>query len=141
MLAEALHAGCQAVAMEVSSQGLAAERLREVRLPLPCSPTQALTTSTSITPWRPYFLAKKRLFDTIAAQGGAPAVINADDPHGRQLAADPALAGHVVTFGGDPAAGPRGGYSVDGNVFHVSRYHAVGRGGHCNRFRRALQCV
>ncbi|HPY90057.1 MAG TPA: UDP-N-acetylmuramyl-tripeptide synthetase, partial [Lentisphaeria bacterium] len=104
MLAEALHAGCQAVAMEVSSQGLAAERLRGVRF------AAAVFTNLSVDhldfhhTMEAYFLAKKRLFDTIAAQGGAPAVINADDPHGRQLAADPALAGHVVTFGGDPAA-------------------------------------
>lgn len=104
MLAEALHAGCQAMAMEVSSQGLAAERLRGVRF------AAAVFTNLSVDhldfhhTMEAYFLAKKRLFDTIATQGGAPAILNADDPHGRQLAADPALAGHVVTFGGDPAA-------------------------------------
>ena len=105
MLAEALAAGCRAVALEVSSQGLAAERLRGVQMAAAVFTNLSMDHLDFHHTMADYFLAKKRLFDTIAAQGnGTPAILNVDDPHGRQLAADPALAGRVVTFGcGDTA--------------------------------------
>lgn len=100
MFAEARQAGCGAVAMEVSSQGLAAERLRGTRF------AAAVFTNLSVDhldfhkTMEAYFNAKKRLFDALVDQGApAPAVVNVDDPHGRRLAAEPSLAGRLVTFG------------------------------------------
>ena len=105
MFAEARQAGCQAMAMEVSSQGLAAERLRGTHF------AAAVFTNLSVDhldfhrTMEAYFLAKKRLFDTLAEQSpGAPAVVNIDDPYGRRLAAEPALAGRLVSFGCGPDA-------------------------------------
>ena len=102
MFAEALAAGCRAVAMEVSSQGLAAGRLRGTRF------AAAVFTNLSVDhldfhkTMEAYFDAKKRLFDELPPE--APAIVNGDDPYGRRLAADPRLAGRLVTFGGGPEA-------------------------------------
>ena len=102
MFAEALAAGCRAVAMEVSSQGLAAGRLRGTRF------AAAVFTNLSVDhldfhkTMEAYFDAKKRLFDELPPD--APAIVNGDDPYGRRLAADPRLAGRLVTFGSGPEA-------------------------------------
>ncbi len=102
MFAEALAAGCRAVAMEVSSQGLAAGRLRGTRF------AAAVFTNLSVDhldfhqTMEAYFDAKKRLFDELPPD--APAIVNVDDPYGRRLAADPRLAGRLVTYGGGPEA-------------------------------------
>ena len=102
MFFECLQAGGRAVAMEVSSQGLAAERLRGTRF------AAAVFTNLSVDhldfhkTMEAYFEAKKRLFDALPKS--APAVVNVDDPYGRRLAADPALAGRLITFGCDPSA-------------------------------------
>ena len=108
MFFEARQAGCEAVAMEASSQGLSAERLRGTRF------AAAVFTNLSVDhldyhkTMEAYFLAKKRLFDALAGQSpGAPAVVNVDDDYGRRLAADPNLAGRVVTYGFSPDAGVR----------------------------------
>ncbi len=102
---EARQAGCQAMAMEVSSQGLAAERLRGTRF------AAAVFTNLSVDhldfhkTMDAYFDAKKRLFDTLAGQSPeAPAVVNIDDAYGRRLAAEPHLAGRLVTYGCRPDA-------------------------------------
>lgn len=108
MLAEGLQAGDAAVAMEVSSQGLAADRLRGVRF--------AAAVFTNLTAdhldfhrtMEAYFEAKKRLFEARDGAGSAvPAVVNADDPYGRRLAAEPWLDGRLLTYGLDPAAAVR----------------------------------
>ena len=105
MFHEALQAGCKAVAMEVSSQGLAAERLRGTHF------AAAVFTNLSVDhldfhkTMEAYFDAKKRLFDSLAGQSpGAPAVVNIDDAYGRRLAAEPVLAGRLVTYGCGPEA-------------------------------------
>jgi UDP-N-acetylmuramoyl-L-alanyl-D-glutamate--2,6-diaminopimelate ligase len=102
---EGLQAGCEAMAMEVSSQGLAAERLRGTRF------AAAVFTNLSVDhldfhkTMEAYFEAKKRLFDTLAGQPAqAPAVVNIDDPYGRRLATEPARAGRLVTYGCHPDA-------------------------------------
>lgn len=102
---DAHQAGCQAMAMEVSSQGLAAERLRGTRF------AAAVFTNLSVDhldfhkTMEDYFDAKKRLFDTVAGQSpDAPAAVNIDDAYGRRLAAEPNLAGRLVTFGCHPEA-------------------------------------
>ncbi len=100
MLAESLQAGDQAVAMEVSSQGLAAERLRGTGF--------AAAVFTNLTAdhldfhgtMDAYFAAKKRLFEMLAAgSASAPAILNLDDEHGRRLAAEPYLQGRVAGYG------------------------------------------
>ncbi len=102
LFAEALPAGCRAMAMEVSSQGLAAERLRGTRF------AAAVFTNLSVDhldfhkTMEAYFQAKKRLFDTLEPQ--APAVVNSDDEYGRRLAAEPGLQGRLITYGCGPDA-------------------------------------
>lgn len=102
---EARQAGCEAMAMEVSSQGLAAERLRGTCF------AAAVFTNLSVDhldfhkTMEAYFAAKKRLFDAPAGPARpAPAVVNLDDSYGRRLAADPGLAGRLATFGTGPEA-------------------------------------
>lgn len=102
MFAECLEAGEEAAAIEASSQGLAAERLRGTRF--------AAAAFTNLTPdhldshrtMEAYYLAKRRLFDALG--DGALAATNLDDEYGRRLAADPALAGRVVGYGTGPEA-------------------------------------
>ena len=100
MFFEARQAGCDSIAMEASSQGLAAERVRGTRF------AAAVFTNLSVDhldfhqTMEAYFDAKKRLFDTLAGQSPeAPAVVNVDDEYGRRLAAEPNLAGRLVTYG------------------------------------------
>ena len=106
MFAEALAAGQRAAVMEVSSQGLCARRLEGIRF--------AAGVFTNLTPehldyhgdMERYYAAKRMLFEALAAGGaGAPAVVNADDPYGRRLAAEPFLAGRTVRFSLDAASG------------------------------------
>ena len=99
MFAESANAGDQAVAMEVSSQGLSAERLRGTRF--------AAAAFTNLTPdhldfhgtMEAYYAAKRALFESLAARGGGAAAVNLDDAYGRRLAAEPFLAGRVVGYG------------------------------------------
>ena len=105
IFSDALQAGCQAMAMEASSQGLAAERLRGTRF------AAAVFTNLSVDHLDfhktkdAYFDAKKRLFDALAGQSPeAPAVVNIDDAYGRRLATELNLAGRLVTFGCRPEA-------------------------------------
>ncbi|MBR4189928.1 MAG: UDP-N-acetylmuramoyl-L-alanyl-D-glutamate--2,6-diaminopimelate ligase [Kiritimatiellae bacterium] len=109
IFAEALAAGQRAAAMEVSSQGLCARRLEGVRF--------AAAVFTNLTPehldyhrgMEQYYAAKRLLFESLAAQPApaAPAILNADDPYGRRLAAEPCLAGLPrIRFSLDPAATP-----------------------------------
>lgn len=100
IFSEALQAGCRAMAMEVSSQGLAAERLRGTRFAAAVFTNLTVDHLDFHKTMEAYFDAKKRLFDALAGEApGAPAVVNLDDPYGRRLAADPALAGRLVTYG------------------------------------------
>ena len=103
--AESLRAGGKAMAMEVSSQGLAAERLRGTRF------SAAVFTNLTIDhldfhkTMEAYYDAKKRLFEGLAARSpSAPAAVNIDDPYGRRLAGEAFLAGRLFTFGCDPDA-------------------------------------
>lgn len=106
MFAEALATGQRAAAIEVSSQGLCARRHEGVRF--------AAGIFTNLTPehldyhhgMEEYFAAKRMLFEAlVAGSAAAPAIVNADDPYGRRLAADPLLAGRTVRFSLDAASG------------------------------------
>ena len=107
MLAQMRDAGCRDAVMEVSSHGIAQQRVLGIGF--------AAAVFTNLTrdhldfhkTFEDYFEVKTRLFG--AAGGAAPrvAVVNLDDPYGVQLAdklaaEQPNL--RVVTFGEDPAA-------------------------------------
>jgi UDP-N-acetylmuramoyl-L-alanyl-D-glutamate--2,6-diaminopimelate ligase len=105
MFCEAHQTGCQAMAMEVSSQGLTADRLHGTRI--------AAAVFTNLTEdhldfhgsMKTYFMAKKRLFEMLTHQSStSPAIINIDDEYGRCLAAESALVGRVVSVGQHPDA-------------------------------------
>lgn len=105
MFAEARAASTRAVAMEVSSQGLCARRLEQIRF--------AAAIFTNLTPehldfhhdMESYFSAKRRLFDALLTSSATgPAILNTADAYGRRLAADPALAGRLIRFGENPEA-------------------------------------
>ena len=105
IFAESLQAGGKAMAMEVSSQGLAAERLRGTRF------SAAVFTNLTIDhldfhkTMEAYYDAKKRLFETLAERSpSAPAAVNIDDPYGRRLASEAFLDGRLFTFGCHPEA-------------------------------------
>lgn len=108
MMAESLQGADRFMVMEVSSQGLAADRLRATRF--------SAAAFTNLTPdhldahrtMEDYFAAKKRLFEALADNpSAAPAVINVDDAYGRRLAADPVLRGGVLAIGAGPDAAVR----------------------------------
>ena len=100
IFAEAHLAGCRAMAMEASSQGLAAERLRGTRFAAAAFTNLSVDHLDFHKTMEAYFDAKKRLFDALAGQSpDAPAAVNVDDPYGRRLAADPSLAGRCVAYG------------------------------------------
>lgn len=105
IFSEALQAGCQTMAMEVSSQGLVAERLRGTRFAAAVFTNLTVDHLDFHKTMEAYFDAKKRLFEELAEQSPqAPAVVNLDDPYGRRLAAEPFLAGRLLTFGCHPDA-------------------------------------
>jgi len=100
MFSEALHAGCEAMAMEVSSQGLAAERLRGTRF--------SAAVFTNLTEdhldfhhtMEAYFSAKKRLFETLFHESAdASAVVNMDDVYGRRLLSETVPEGRGLSYG------------------------------------------
>lgn len=100
MLAKMLKNGAQAAAMEVSSHGLALNRVRATDF--------AVGVFTNLTrdhldfhkTMEAYFAAKKRLFLQMAAQPSPGlAVLNLDDPYGRQLAGADAPPLAICTYG------------------------------------------
>lgn len=108
MLAKSRLAGDQVVVMEVSSQGLAAERLRGTTFATGVFTNLSVDHLDFHHTMEQYFATKKRLFDTLATDSAtAPAVLNLDDPYGRQLADAPLLAGRVLGYGFDAAAAVR----------------------------------
>ena len=101
LLAAMRNDGCAAAVMEVSSHALDQHRVGGMRF--------AAAAFTNLTrdhfdyhhDFDTYFLAKRRLFEQLAASSpGAPAVINRDDAYGRRLIAFATEAGlRPVTYG------------------------------------------
>jgi UDP-N-acetylmuramoyl-L-alanyl-D-glutamate--2,6-diaminopimelate ligase len=106
LLAAMRNDGCQAAVMEVSSHALDQHRTGGLRF--------AAAAFTNLTrdhfdyhhDFETYFLAKRRLFDQLAAENpGAPAVINRDDPYGVRLLAHAADLGlRPIAYGMTDAA-------------------------------------
>lgn len=96
-------AGCTHAAMEVSSHGLALDRVRTLAFEVAVFTNLTHDHLDFHQTAGAYEAAKKRLFDDLAE--GATAVVNADDPAHRRMVADSAA--RVVTFGTDAGADVR----------------------------------
>ena len=104
MLAQMRDAGCRQAAMEVSSHGIDQQRILGMQF--------AVADFTNLTrdhldyhkTMESYFEVKTRLFTGGSGQAPKTAVINLDDPHGRQLAALTPQHVRVITFGEAPDA-------------------------------------
>ena len=108
MLAKSRLAGDQAVVMEVSSQGLAAERLRGTTFATGVFTNLSVDHLDFHHTMEQYFSTKKRLFEAQdTSSTAAPAVVNLDDPYGRRLAGDPLVAGRMLSYGFDETAAVR----------------------------------
>jgi UDP-N-acetylmuramoyl-L-alanyl-D-glutamate--2,6-diaminopimelate ligase len=93
-LAELRDAGCRAVAMEVSSHALVQQRVDGIRFDVAAFTNLSQDHLDFHGDMESYFQAKASLFTTERA---VRAVVDADDPYGRRLLADPALP--TVGFG------------------------------------------
>ncbi|MEZ5319388.1 MAG: UDP-N-acetylmuramoyl-L-alanyl-D-glutamate--2,6-diaminopimelate ligase [Vicinamibacterales bacterium] len=117
LLREMVDRGCRACAMEVSSHALVLHRVANLRF--------AAAIFTNLTrdhldfhgDMQQYFAAKRRLFEMLPA--GAPAIVNVDDPYGRELAG---MVPRVVTYALDRPADVRARElhsSLEGLAFEV----------------------
>ncbi len=97
LLRAMVDAGCRACAMEVSSHGLALDRVRGQRFRVGVFTNLTLDHLDFHRTPEAYAAAKKRLFDGLGA--GAAAVVNRDDPAWTLMAAGTEAA--VVTYGTD----------------------------------------
>ncbi len=105
--------GCTHAAMEVSSHGLALDRVRGLGFDVAVFTNLSHDHLDYHGTAEAYEAAKKKLFDGLAAD--AVAVVNADDPASARMTADSAA--RVVTFGTAPGADVRVevlGNSLDG---------------------------
>lgn len=130
LLRAMVEGGCSHAAMEVSSHGLALDRVGGLAFDV--------TVFTNLTQdhldyhrtFAEYEGAKKRLFDGLSE--GAVAVVNADDPASARMTAD--TAARVVTYGTSPDADVRVEVvenAVDGLTLRLGgterRYQMAGR--------------
>jgi UDP-N-acetylmuramoyl-L-alanyl-D-glutamate--2,6-diaminopimelate ligase len=117
LLREMVDRGCRSCAMEVSSHALVLQRVAYSRF--------AAAIFTNLTrdhldfhgDMQHYFDAKRRLFEMLPA--GAPAIVNADDPKGAELARS---LPRVITYGIDRPADVRASSvhsSLEGLAFQV----------------------
>ena len=99
------NAGCRSAVMEVSSHALDQDRVRGIDFDVAVFTNLTRDHLDYHGTMDRYFEAKRRLF-TGLSQGAkhAVAVINRDDPWGRQLAADPGIRADIITFGMEEGA-------------------------------------
>ncbi|HLT48092.1 MAG TPA: UDP-N-acetylmuramoyl-L-alanyl-D-glutamate--2,6-diaminopimelate ligase [Rubricoccaceae bacterium] len=103
LLRAMVDAGCGACAMEVSSHGLALDRVRAQRFRAGVFTNLTHDHLDFHPSFEHYRAAKKRLFDGL--DDGAVAVVNRDDAAWAEMVAD--TMAPVVTYGTDPAADVR----------------------------------
>jgi UDP-N-acetylmuramoyl-L-alanyl-D-glutamate--2,6-diaminopimelate ligase len=107
LLAQMRDAGCRQAVMEISSHGIAEQRIRGLQL--------AAAVFTNLTrdhldyhgTLEAYFATKASLFTGGIAPVPGAAVVNLDDPYGERLAAQLAATapgGRLITFGENPRA-------------------------------------
>jgi len=106
LLAAMRAAGCDAVAMEVSSHAIDQQRVGGVRFAAAAFTNLSQDHLDYHGDMESYFRVKERLFlDLAADHPGATAIINGDDPYGRRLIAElPARGLAVVSYGFAPDA-------------------------------------
>lgn len=99
LLSQMLNNGCRAVSMEASSHAL--DQQRTYGLPIAAGIFTNLTQDhlDYHGTMEEYFVAKVRLFETIAAQPKGAMIINADDAWGRKLITRFEHTGRVIKFG------------------------------------------
>ncbi len=102
MLAQMRDAGCRQAAMEVSSHAIAQHRVLGMLFGVAVFTNLTRDHLDYHQTMEEYFTVKSRLFTGASAPRAA--VINLDDPHGRQLAAVVPPQVKVVTFGESPEA-------------------------------------
>ncbi len=95
--------GCTAAAMEVSSHGLALDRVGALDFEVAVFTNLSHDHLDYHQTFEQYRDAKKKLFDGLGST--AVAIVNADDPASPQMTADSAA--RVVTFGTSPSADVR----------------------------------
>ncbi|MES2736397.1 MAG: UDP-N-acetylmuramoyl-L-alanyl-D-glutamate--2,6-diaminopimelate ligase [Verrucomicrobiota bacterium] len=99
LLSQMLNNGCRAVSMEASSHAL--DQQRTYGLPIAAGIFTNLTQDhlDYHGTMEEYFVAKVRLFETIAAQPKGAMIINADDAWGRKLITRYENTGRIIKFG------------------------------------------
>ncbi|UCF38385.1 MAG: UDP-N-acetylmuramoyl-L-alanyl-D-glutamate--2,6-diaminopimelate ligase [Acidobacteriota bacterium] len=105
LLTEGVRAGCRTGVMEVSSHALALDRTFGSLFPVAVFTNLTQDHLDFHGDFNDYFSAKKRLFDKRYNPGLKWAVLNADDPYGRQLAVE--ANGDAITYGIDSPADVR----------------------------------
>ena len=108
MMDQMTQVGCRSCVMEVSSHALAQSRVWDIDFDVGVFTNLTHDHLDYHIDMERYFEAKKQLFVWMARSRKDPAaVINADDPWGRRLAAIWDLRARLITYGCDPAASVR----------------------------------
>ena len=130
LLRAMVEGGCTAAAMEVSSHGLALDRVGALDFEVAVFTNLSHDHLDYHQTFEEYQAAKKCLFDGLGSD--AVAIVNADDPASVRMTADSAA--RIVTFGTSPEADIRVEVldnSLDGLLLRLDgderRYHMLGR--------------
>lgn len=99
LLAQMRDAGCRQAAMEVSSHGIDQHRVLGMQFGVAVFTNLTRDHLDYHKTMAEYFTVKSRLFTGAAGTAPRAAVINLDDPHGRQLAAVVPATVKLITFG------------------------------------------
>lgn len=123
LLDQMLHAGCRSAVMEVSSHALDQDRVRRIDFDVAVFTNLTRDHLDYHQTMDRYFEAKRKLF-TGLGQGTkkAVAVINVNDPRGRELATDPAIGVDKLTYGFGPGAAVRAldvTFDMRGSAFRI----------------------
>ena len=111
VLAEMRDKGAALVAVEVSSHGLALERVRATRFAVAAFTNLSQDHLDFHGDMASYLAAKKRLFEEYEV---GTAVVNVDDPAGREIAA--AFGGELITVGRDGDVSTTGAQTISGRT-------------------------
>ena len=124
MLDQMLHSGGGSAVMEVSSHALDQDRVRGIDFDVGVFTNLTRDHLDYHRTMERYFEAKRKLFVALGRGGKrAVAVLNSDDPRGRDLASDQAIVAEKVTYGFDPGAMVRAldvTFDARGSAFRVA---------------------